>query len=759
MKITQDLPAPYKYAHWMCVLLNAKSLSYEDRLEASKKCLAEGKTIGIVNLFGLKQPIDNIGYQYRYDHVVAKAIRDHTPEVIIEGKEEKQVTPYPKIEETTPSGVPLSEVLKIIDEKLDLIEKDFPLLFSEYPHLKTMIKTKLEREAESEAFYDLPHVRKWVLDNIEKELFDFVKSEYLDSLRRINNLINLLERLGVWDFLPEELKNDVNKVFSHEDYIRHLIIPGYHNIRYVYYELIGAKHMIDILKRVSSIQNVETLRKMREKIEEGSFTEEDYETLKEILGKYAESYAKFIKQEHKFKLKLNDDMRRIIGDVGEIHIYPEPEFYTVAIAGITDDKTVLYLLEDDIGYFEGDIDYLVKKKLVISFPTFHIREDLDCDVLEITVKGGTGTLNACGLTEDVTLIPFNESYFEAYRKIHDMVYPPSTVSLPINIYRLLTLGSRFSNYRASFVEDNIVVSNSSKVVIDRSLAYSHGVSMNIKPEDYAIVSSDNLKRALLPSISRKTKDITITIEFQAEKPIVVHAPTATGRLTLAIAPAIEERPVVPLITQCYNYDGTTMALYYIITGFEYVFWDNDRIYGLDVSRTQAVKASVDCHIEGIHKLDHVVSEPDRLTERFVRIFDVLEIMDENGRKSIFGREYFEDFEPYEDIYKEIIATFNQLENLETVSLGEITTPFTEAKIEGDKLVFYDKNRKVKTLQIPRRALETLEGFTGYRLERETIRVVKELARKTGLIVTLAGPLLVLTAPSGRFQIVVAPHAW
>lgn len=51
--VTKDLPPPYKYAHPMCVMMRAKSMSYEDRLEASKQCLAEGKVLGIAKMLGI----------------------------------------------------------------------------------------------------------------------------------------------------------------------------------------------------------------------------------------------------------------------------------------------------------------------------------------------------------------------------------------------------------------------------------------------------------------------------------------------------------------------------------------------------------------------------------------------------------------------------------------------------------------------------------------------------------------------------------
>ncbi|CCG27823.1 hypothetical protein [Alphaspiravirus yamagawaense] len=95
--VTADLPYPYKYAHWLCVSMRAKSMSYEDRLEAARQCLAEGKTIGIVNLFGLKQPLDSQGYRYRFDGVASVVRRDSRVEVVTERRERVPETVWERL--------------------------------------------------------------------------------------------------------------------------------------------------------------------------------------------------------------------------------------------------------------------------------------------------------------------------------------------------------------------------------------------------------------------------------------------------------------------------------------------------------------------------------------------------------------------------------------------------------------------------------------------------------------------------------------
>jgi len=56
--LTKDLPAPYKYAHPICVAKKLREMGVpltaatrEQRIEAAKRCLAEGKVHGIHKIF------------------------------------------------------------------------------------------------------------------------------------------------------------------------------------------------------------------------------------------------------------------------------------------------------------------------------------------------------------------------------------------------------------------------------------------------------------------------------------------------------------------------------------------------------------------------------------------------------------------------------------------------------------------------------------------------------------------------------------
>ena len=146
--ITKDLPYPYRYAHWLCVLMRAKSMAYEDRLEAAKQCLAEGKVHGIVNLLELKKPLDTKGFTYRYDTKLARVIRDTIPKVEIEEIPKPKAPPKPIEIPVVPKKVPkvapptlLEKSEQIVREYI--IKRTKELLENEYSkeYLEDLIRT------------------------------------------------------------------------------------------------------------------------------------------------------------------------------------------------------------------------------------------------------------------------------------------------------------------------------------------------------------------------------------------------------------------------------------------------------------------------------------------------------------------------------------------------------------------------------------------------------------------------------------------
>jgi hypothetical protein len=56
--VTKDLPEPYKFAHPICVIkklremgIDPRAATREQRIEAARKCVEEGKLHGIAKLF------------------------------------------------------------------------------------------------------------------------------------------------------------------------------------------------------------------------------------------------------------------------------------------------------------------------------------------------------------------------------------------------------------------------------------------------------------------------------------------------------------------------------------------------------------------------------------------------------------------------------------------------------------------------------------------------------------------------------------
>jgi len=278
------------------VLLKAKSLSYEDRLEAAKECLAEGKTIGIINLLGLKQPIDTKGYKYRYDSMVAEFVKGVPPRM-------EKLEEIKRIEEEQRR---IEELVDKLKDYADTLDK----LFSDISELWERIDSEYKK----------------IIEEMEK----FEKDPYAIEFM-ISKLRNMIEDLryyrGRWNALFTGFEQTYNKLNE--------IAPD-----------VARTLPKELTEPLRQDLIVETIMKGVSELEQ------------ELSRKFVE-YRKAWEEKSLGELRITipetirpDTMIHILRSVSTANIFLS---FSPVLEGITYDKTILFKLSCDNLIYEGDL--------------------------------------------------------------------------------------------------------------------------------------------------------------------------------------------------------------------------------------------------------------------------------------------------------------------------------------------------------------------------------------------------------------------